>query len=254
MANSASSNELHSITKHNNTSISGPAANEVLKFDGTNWVNAISPDTSATVTWNSHGFHLTNDIGKAVRSSGTNGQYVLARANSAANAEVVGIITALPDVNTIVIATSGWVRVAAAVPNVTAGTPLFLHPDAGSDLGTLRTADTTTAGQVSKPVAIVTTANSEMVLVSYRGEVVGSSVATIADNSVTGAKIAMGSDVRGDVLTYNGTDYVRLGADDGKFLRSNGTSSNPSWETVTSVDITHNINVMVESFLWAAGR
>ena len=39
MANSASSNELHSITKHNNIVISGVGANEVLKFDGSNWIN-----------------------------------------------------------------------------------------------------------------------------------------------------------------------------------------------------------------------
>ncbi|MDP6583878.1 MAG: hypothetical protein QF535_04420 [Anaerolineales bacterium] len=32
----------------------------------------------------------------------------------------------------------------------------------------------------------------------------------IGDNQVTGAKIAMGSDAAGDILTYTGTDYVRL--------------------------------------------
>jgi hypothetical protein len=34
--------------------------------------------------------------------------------------------------------------------------------------------------------------------------------AKIANNAVTGAKIAMGSDAAGDLLTYTGTDYVRL--------------------------------------------
>ena len=57
--------------------------------------------------------------------------------------------------------------------------------------------------------------------------------AHIGDNQITGTKIAMGSDARGDVLVYDGTNYVRLGADNGKFLRSNGTGSNPSWETVS---------------------
>ncbi|MBI3258562.1 MAG: hypothetical protein HYZ54_03640 [Ignavibacteriae bacterium] len=32
---------------------------------------------------------------------------------------------------------------------------------------------------------------------------------TIADNAVTGAKIAMGSDATGDIMYYNGTDYTR---------------------------------------------
>ena len=53
----------------------------------------------------------------------------------------------------------------------------------------------------------------------------------IKDNAIDGTKIAVTSDVRGDVLVYDGTNYVRLGADNGKFLRSNGTGSNPSWET-----------------------
>ena len=243
MANSASSNELHSITKHNNTSISGPAANEILKFDGTNWVNSISPDTSATVTWNSHGFHLTNDIGKAVKSTGTNGQYEFARANTAANAEVVGVITAVPDINTLVIATSGWVRVAAAVPNVTAGTALFLHPDAGSDLGTLTATEPTTAGQISKPVAIVTTANSEMVLLSYRGEVIGSAAATIADNSITLAKMAGGTD--GQIITYDANgDPVAVGpGTDGQVLTSTGPGSPPAFEAIAA-----GANVKVGSF------
>ena len=56
MANSASSNELHSITKHNNIVISGVGANEVLKFDGSNWINqtlaesGIAPVASPTFT------------------------------------------------------------------------------------------------------------------------------------------------------------------------------------------------------------
>ena len=43
-------------------------------------------------------------------------------------------------------------------------------------------------------------------------KLVNDSVTTdkIADNAVTGAMIAMGSDAAGDLLTYTGTDYVRL--------------------------------------------
>jgi len=56
MANSASSNELHSITKHNNIVIGGVQANEVLKFDGSNWINqtlveaGIAPVATPTFT------------------------------------------------------------------------------------------------------------------------------------------------------------------------------------------------------------
>ena len=34
--------------------------------------------------------------------------------------------------------------------------------------------------------------------------------AKLANNSVTGAKIALGSDAQGDIMYYNGTDYIRL--------------------------------------------
>ena len=53
------------------------------------------------------------------------------------------------------------------------------------------------------------------------------------DNSVTGAKIAMGSDAQGDVLYYGGTDYARLGAGtSGYFLKTQGTGANPVWASV----------------------
>ena len=54
--------------------------------------------------------------------------------------------------------------------------------------------------------------------------------AKIADNAVTGAKIAMGSDAQGDILYFNGTDYVRLAAGTaGYVLTSGGAGANPSW-------------------------
>jgi hypothetical protein len=56
--------------------------------------------------------------------------------------------------------------------------------------------------------------------------------ARIADNAITGAKIAMGSDAQGDVLFYNGTDYARLGPGSaGQFLETQGAGANPRWGT-----------------------
>ena len=52
----------------------------------------------------------------------------------------------------------------------------------------------------------------------------------IADNAVDGAKIAMGSDAAGDVLYYNGTDYVRLAKGSaGQSLRVNAGATAPEW-------------------------
>jgi len=57
----------------------------------------------------------------------------------------------------------------------------------------------------------------------------------IADNAVTGPKIAMTSDAQGDILYYNGTDYARLGAGtNGQALKTAGAAANPAWGDVTS--------------------
>ena len=57
--------------------------------------------------------------------------------------------------------------------------------------------------------------------------------AYIADNAITGAKIALGSDAAGDIMYYNGTDYVRLakGDDDEVLTLASGV---PSWATAAS--------------------
>mgnify|MGYP003649296368 CR=1 FL=1 len=53
--------------------------------------------------------------------------------------------------------------------------------------------------------------------------------AKILNNNVTGAKIAMGSDAAGDILYYNGTDYVRLGKGTTGHFLSQGGSNAPAW-------------------------
>ena len=51
----------------------------------------------------------------------------------------------------------------------------------------------------------------------------------IIDNAVTGAKIAMGSDAIGDLLYYNGTDYVRLAAGTADQLLTSAGAAAPTW-------------------------
>ncbi len=71
-------------------------------------------------------------------------------------------------------------------------------------------------------------------------KIVDATIATadIANNAVNGTKIAMGSDAQGDVIYYDGTDYVRLGAGtSGQFLKTNGTSSNPEWDAATTIEV-----------------
>ena len=53
-------------------------------------------------------------------------------------------------------------------------------------------------------------------------------------NSVDGSHIALGSDAQGDVLYYDGSNYARLAAGtDGQFLKTQGSSANPTWASVS---------------------
>ena len=53
---------------------------------------------------------------------------------------------------------------------------------------------------------------------------------TPSDNSVSGSKIAMGSDAQGDILFYNGTDYARLAkGSNGQVLKMG--ANDPAWGT-----------------------
>ena len=64
----------------------------------------------------------------------------------------------------------------------------------------------------------------------------GTAIATayIADNAITGAKIALGSDAAGDIMYYNGTDYIRLGiGSDGQVLTVNDAANAPQWENAS---------------------
>ena len=59
--------------------------------------------------------------------------------------------------------------------------------------------------------------------------------AKIQNNAVTGAKIAMTSDAAGDLLTYTGTDYARLGIGAvGKVLKVASGGTAVEWATDTA--------------------
>jgi hypothetical protein len=65
-----------------------------------------------------------------------------------------------------------------------------------------------------------------------------------ASNTLTnigGTSIRMGSDAQGDVLYFNGTNYVRLPAGtSGNFLKTLGAGANPAWAAVPGGgDVTH---------------
>lgn len=77
--------------------------------------------------------------------------------------------------------------------------------------------------------------------ITLSGNVTGSGTTaittTIANNVVTGAMLAMGSDATGDIIYYNGTDYIRLpiGASGNVLSVSGGI---PAWGSAGSGDMT----------------
>ena len=194
-----------------------------------------------SVTQNSHGLA----IGRAVKLN-SNGTYAYATADSEANADAVGIIIETTT-NTMLIALSGKVTVDGAVPNQNPGTVLYLPTAAGLLTQTEPTGNT----EVSKPMAVVSVANSEMILINYRGEVISTAgvaiadnsidsdhyvdgsidTAHIADNQVTLAKMEHGT--AGDIFYYDAsgvpTRLNKPGSPAGEVLTYASSATIPSW-------------------------
>ena len=72
-------------------------------------------DNNIDVAQSSHGFA----VGDVIRMTTTNNTYAKALADTAPNAEVIGIVIDVTDSNNFTYATSGEITVAAAVPNST---------------------------------------------------------------------------------------------------------------------------------------
>jgi len=122
------------------------------------------------------------------------------------------------------------IRIAGAVPNETAGTALFLS---ASSAGALTATEPSTSGQISKPVAIVTTANTEMILVVYRGETISTGV---TNWDVNGLELVLDAD--GDTTLHASTDDqidVKIsGADDFRFTANSFNILSGSTITIDS--------------------
>ena len=136
------------------------------------------------VTQTGHGF-VSNDVGKAVKMLST-GLYDLAKADAIGNADAVGIILQRIDANTLLLALSGRITVDGCVPTGDPGTVLFLPLLAtkNNNVGYLNSTEPSSAGEVSKPMAVITISGSEMILFQMRGEVITTGVIAVADGSI----------------------------------------------------------------------
>jgi parallel beta-helix repeat protein len=140
--------------------------------------------SSFDVTQTAHGFV----VGDVLRNAGTANTYAKAQADSAAHAEIVGIVTVVTDANTFSVTTQGIVT--TGVPAATAGTVMFLS---ASTAGALSSTEPSSLGDVSKPLAIVLESSVRMLFSNFRGELINSSsgggggAGTISVEEVDGA-------------------------------------------------------------------
>jgi hypothetical protein len=142
-----------------------------------------------------HGFA----VGDVIRLDGEN-TYAKALADSAANAEVVGIVTIVSGDDDFSYTTEG--AVTAGVPDETPGTVLFLSDTVA---GELTATAPTTQGHVSMPLATIVEAEVKMVFHKYRGMVLGSGTAqatSVATYTATGTTLSLTTQANDKVVVW----------------------------------------------------
>ncbi len=129
-----------------------------------------------TVAWSvnqtSHGFV----VGDVVRSNGTANQYTKAQADSATNAEVMGIVTAVADANNFTITSHGYIT--TGVPAGTVGDVLFLS---ASTAGALTATEPSGTGEVSFPMLTIIQSGARGFVNLRRGLVIAPSGGGVTD-------------------------------------------------------------------------
>ena len=117
---------------------------------------------SSTVTQTGHAFV----VGNVLRHNGTS--YIKAQANSAANAEVVGIVSTVTGTDIFILTDNGYIT---GLAGLTAGSVYFLSD---SIAGALTATEPTTADYISKPLLIATSTTTGW-FNNWRGLTVGPS-------------------------------------------------------------------------------
>jgi len=210
-------------------------------------------DGAITVDVTQSGHNLT--VGMPIRVSGAN-QYAAARATTAALAEVVGIVTAVASSSAFTMTLAGEITTTTAVPDSTSpGDIVYLS----TSLGAVTTTEPSTAGEISKPIAVITEANNKMIMLPFRGEVISSATDSMdlngtelvldadADTSITAdtddqidIKISGADDFRFTANSFNVLSGSTLTIDSGATIANSGTatgfSSGPSQSTQSALE------------------
>ena len=196
--------------------------------------------------------NVANKVGitQLALSDGTNGQVLMTNGSGTLSFTSQPVIPSLAMGGDL----TGTVSNAQLAANVVTGTELANNAVATTHITdanvTVAKMATNSVGTTQLVATSVTTAKLGAAAVT-EAKLATNSVATakivdlnvttakIAANAINGTKIAMGSDAQGDILYYNGTDYVRLGAGTvGQILQTGGSGGSPSWLSfVTPYDI-----------------
>ena len=184
-------------------------------------------DGAITVDVTQVGHSLT--VGMPIRVSGAN-QYAAARATTAALAEVVGIVTAVASSSAFTMTLAGEITTTGAVPDSTSpGDIVYLSTSAGA----VTTTEPSTAGQVSKPIAVITEANNKMIMLPFRGEVISSATDSM---DLNGTELVLDADADTSITadTDDQIDIKISGADDFRFTANNFNILSGSTITIDS--------------------
>ncbi|MBI3257873.1 MAG: hypothetical protein HYZ54_00075 [Ignavibacteriae bacterium] len=164
--------------------------------------------TSYSVAQTSHGFAA----GDVIRSSGTANSYTKAKADTAANAEIVGVVTIVQDADNFTFTSIGVIT--SGVPSGTAGEVFFLDTNTAGAITTTDPMVTGTVGTVSKPILILLESSSKALVIQMRGATVTSPIngwtyivlpSDVTNNNSTANSIA---DVTGlSFSVVSGTTY-----------------------------------------------
>jgi len=170
-------------------------------FANKSYVDGLTaPAISVPINQVAHGF-VAGDV---IRISGVN-TYAKAQADSPVNAEVVGIVTEVTDVDNFVYITEGIVS--DGTPVFAAGDVLFLSR---TTAGELVDTDTSTIGEVSFPLAVVSESGLKMIFHKYRPLVINSiSGNPVASETVAGM-VEEATQAQADAKTSTGETGAKL--------------------------------------------
>jgi len=148
-----------------------------------------------------HGF----TVGSVLRWDYSQGKYALAKADTALNAEVVGVVNELSDANNFYLTYSGYIE----IPTFSGGSypVLFLS---GTTAGELSSSPPSFVGSVVKPVLSRSTNGAGHIVMNYLGtQIGGSSTVAIDEIQPVGSVMPFAGDAIPDTwLECNGAAYA----------------------------------------------